>query len=121
VSSVLMHLDEALERVLRLREQLLADPFAVDRATRIALLFESEAQAWSQLFELTQLRLVWRAALVAEVAARQQAARWRERAAVERSSGRCRTAAASRARARSGRWSARRSGSGEGSWRASEF
>lgn len=79
-----MHLDEALERVLRLREQLLADPFAEARAERLALLFESEARAWSQLFELTRLRPVWRAALAAELVARQQAARWRERAEVER-------------------------------------
>lgn len=79
-----MHLDEALERVLRLREQLLADPFAEARAERLALLFESEARAWSQLFELTRLRPVWRAALAAELVARQQATQWRERAAVER-------------------------------------
>ncbi|QJY44802.1 hypothetical protein [Pseudonocardia broussonetiae] len=84
MSSVLMHLDEALERVIRLRERLLADPFAEARAERLALLFESEARAWSQLFELTRLRPVWRAALAAELLARQQAARWRERAAVER-------------------------------------
>lgn len=79
-----MHLDEALERVVRLREQLLTDPFAEARAERLALLFESEARAWSQLYELTRLRPVWRAALAAELLARQQAARWRERAAVER-------------------------------------
>lgn len=84
MSSVLMHLDEALERVVRLREQLLADPYAEARAERLALLFESEARAWSQLFELTHVRAVWRAALVAELVARQRAARWRERAAVER-------------------------------------
>lgn len=84
MSSVLVHLDEALERVIRLREQLLADPLAEARAERLALLFESEARAWSQLFELTRLRPVWRAALAAELLARQQAAQWRERAAVER-------------------------------------
>lgn len=79
-----MHLDEALERVIRLREQLLADPYAECRAERLALLFESEARAWSQLFELTRLRPGWRAALAAELVARQQATRWRERAVVER-------------------------------------
>lgn len=81
MSDVYRHLDEAVERVIRQREQLLADPYATDRAARLALLFESEAQAWSQLFELTSLRLVWRAALVAELVARRNAADWRGRAA----------------------------------------
>jgi hypothetical protein len=81
MSRVFAHLDEALERVLRLREQLLADVYAPERAARLALVFESEARAWSQLFELTSLRPVWRAALAAEALARQNAQIWRQRAA----------------------------------------
>ena len=84
MSSVLMHLDEALERVIRLRERLLADPFAEARAERLALLFESEARAWSQVYELAHLRLIWRAALAAEAGARANAARWTRRAVAER-------------------------------------
>lgn len=87
MSSVHLHLDEALERVTRLREQLLADPGATGRAAGLALLFESEAQAWSQLFELSSDRLVWRAALVAELVARCNAAAWHRRASAERGAG----------------------------------
>lgn len=83
MSDVLAHLDDALERVVRLRERLLRDPDAVDRAQRLALVFASEAHAWSQLFELSEQRLVWRAALVAEQVARRNAAAWARRAMVE--------------------------------------
>ena len=69
-------IDDALDRVGRLRERLLADRAAVRRAERLALLFESEAAAWSQLYELAEERIVWRAALAAELAARRQAASW---------------------------------------------
>jgi hypothetical protein len=68
------HIDDALDRVARLRERLLADPATVRRAERLALLSESEARAWSQLYELAEERIVWRAALAAELAARRQAA-----------------------------------------------
>ena len=79
----MVQLDEALERVVRLRERLLAESEAPGRAERLALLFESEARAWSQVFELSSDRLVWRAALAAELVARQQARAWRRRAAAQ--------------------------------------
>lgn len=73
-------IDEAVERVTRLCEQLLREVEAPQRAERLALLFESEAQLWSQLYDRTSLRLVWRAALAAEARARHNARVWRERA-----------------------------------------
>jgi hypothetical protein len=83
VSGVFEHLDEVLVRVMRQRDELLADPAAVDRSTRLAALFDSEARTWSQLFELSSLRLVWRAALAAEAGARANAQLWARRAAAE--------------------------------------
>ena len=83
MSRVVAHLDEALERVRRLREDLLADVDAPRRAQRVAVTFESEARVWSQLFELSTQRLTWRAALVAEASARVQAEQWWRRAVDE--------------------------------------
>ena len=83
MSSVFDHLDEAVERITAARAALLGDPCAVNRAARLAGAFESEACAWSQLYELSSLRLVWRAALAAETGARANAALWRQRAAPE--------------------------------------
>jgi hypothetical protein len=87
MSSVLDHLDEAVDRLAILRDELLADEFAVDRAARLAAVFEAEARAWSQLFELSSLRLVWRAALAAEAGARANAALWAQRAGQEKQTG----------------------------------
>ena len=84
MSSVFEHLDQAVERITVARDQLLADPSAVERAARLAVGFESEARAWSQVYELSSLRLVWRAALAAEAGARATAAVWARRAAQER-------------------------------------
>jgi hypothetical protein len=84
MSSVHRHLDEAVERLSRLRDELLADEFAPDRSARLTVVFESEARAWSQVFELSSQRLVWRAALAAEAGARTNAALWARRAAAER-------------------------------------
>jgi hypothetical protein len=84
MSSVFDHLDEVVDRLAILRDELLGDEFAVDRAARLAAVFESEARAWSQLYELSSLRLVWRAALAAEAGARANAALWAQRAARER-------------------------------------
>jgi hypothetical protein len=81
VSAVFEHLDEVLVRVTRMRDELLADPFAVDRAARLAVVFESEARVWSQLYELSSVRLVWRSALAAEASARVNAACWARQAA----------------------------------------
>jgi len=80
VSSVFEHLDQAVERLATVRDELLADPYAVDRAARLAAVFESEARAWSQVYELSSLRLIWRAALAAEAGARANAAMWPRRA-----------------------------------------
>ena len=87
MSSVFEHLDQAVDRLAALRDQLLADECAPDRAARLAAVFESEARAWSQVFELSSLRLVWRAALAAEAGARANAALWAARAAEERGGG----------------------------------
>ena len=83
MSGVFEHLDEVMTRVTRARDELLADPTAVDRATRLAAVFETEARTWSQFYELSGLRLVWRAALAAEAGARANARLWALRAAAE--------------------------------------
>jgi hypothetical protein len=87
MSSVFDHLDEAVDRLAVLRDELLADEFASDRAARLAAVFASEARAWSQLFELSSLRLVWRAALAAEAGARANAVLWAARAAEQQADG----------------------------------
>jgi hypothetical protein len=79
MSAVFEHLDQVLVRLTRLRDELLADPYAVDRAARLAAVFESEARLWSQLYELISVRLLWRTALAAEAGARVNAARWARR------------------------------------------
>ncbi len=84
MSSVFDHLDQVVQRLAVLRDELLADEFAPDRAARLAAVFAAEAEAWSQVFELSSLRLVWRAALAAEAGARVNATRWAARAALEK-------------------------------------
>lgn len=84
MSDVLAHLDEVVQRLAGLRDELLADERAPDRSARLAAVFDAEAEAWSQLFELASLRLVWRAALAAEAGARANASRWSAQAARER-------------------------------------
>ena len=74
MSGVFEHLDQVVERLAGERDALLADVLAPDRAARLAAVFESEARVWSQLYELSSLRLVWRAALAAEAGARANAA-----------------------------------------------
>ena len=81
------HLDQAVQRLAVLRDELLADEDAPDRAARLAVVFTCEAQAWSQVYELAHLRLIWRAALAAEAGARANAAQWARRAAAERAGG----------------------------------
>ena len=81
--AVAVHLDEALERVLRLRDQLLTHPDAPDRAARLAVAFEAEARAWSHIFEAARSRVVCRAALGAAEFARANARAWARRAAAE--------------------------------------
>jgi hypothetical protein len=84
MSAVFEHLDEVVSRLAVMRDELLADEFAPDRAARLAAVFDAEARAWSQLFELSSLRLVWRAALAAEAGARINSAMWARRAVGER-------------------------------------
>src|SRR4051794_10214412 len=84
MSAVFDHLDEVVQRLAGVRDDLLANEFTVDRAARLAAVFDAEAEAWSQLFELSSLRLVWRAALAAEAGARANAALWAARAANEK-------------------------------------
>ena len=80
MSDVFEHLDGVVERLSGLRDELLADECAPDRTARLAAVFAAEAVAWSQLYELSSLRLVWRAALGAEAGARAHAALWALRA-----------------------------------------
>jgi hypothetical protein len=87
MSSVFDHLDEVVDRLAILRDGLLADEFAADRAARLAPVFDAEARAWSQLYELSSLRLVWRAALAAEAGARANAVLWAQRAGQEKQIG----------------------------------
>lgn len=81
MSGAFQGIDEAVGRSRRELERVLREPACAARALRIAELYATEADAWSQLFELTTVRPVWRAALVAEVVARQQARRWSAHAA----------------------------------------
>jgi hypothetical protein len=80
MSAVFEHLDEVLQRLTQLRDELLANPVTPNREARLAAVFECEARLWSQFYELTSLRLVWRAALAAEAGARANAALWARRA-----------------------------------------
>jgi hypothetical protein len=64
-----------------LRDELLHEAETPLQSQRLAMVFESEARAWSQLYELSSVRLVWRAALGAEAGARANAALWAQRAA----------------------------------------
>ena len=80
MSSVFVHIDEVVERIVRRREDLLREADTPSRAEHLAAMYESEARAWSQLYELSSLRLVWRAALAAEAGARANADLWARRA-----------------------------------------
>lgn len=76
-------LDAELDLVSRERERLLRVSPSPARSQLIADLFDHEAWLWSQLFERTGSRLLWRAALAAEAHARISARSWRRRAALE--------------------------------------
>ncbi|MDQ4039132.1 MAG: hypothetical protein M3313_12495, partial [Actinomycetota bacterium] len=75
--------DAALDRLQQHRERILAEAPGPVRSTRMAELYEQEARCWSVLFEHTRTRVYWRAALAAEVHARQSARHWRRRATAE--------------------------------------
>ena len=75
--------DAALDQLQQRRQRILAEAPGAARSTRMAELYEHEARCWSVLFEHTGTRVYWRAALAAEVHARQSARHWRRRATAE--------------------------------------
>ncbi len=80
---ITVHIDVALDQLLRKRERLLAAAPCPERSIKIAALYRQEASLWSALFEHARLRVHWRAALAAEAHARQLARGWRRRAIAE--------------------------------------
>lgn len=78
--SVNVQVDAALDVVVREREHLMATQQGAQRFSRLAELYEREAQLWTVLFEHSRARVQWRAALAAEQYARQCARHWRRRA-----------------------------------------
>lgn len=72
--------DAALDEVLRRRERLWREPASMGRSARLAETYECEARLWSALFARARARVHWRAALAAEISARQWARYWRGRA-----------------------------------------
>jgi len=74
-------LDVALEQLLRGREYVVSWPASEYRDAEVARSYELEARLWSVLFERSENRLIWRAALAAEAHARSWAGYWRDRAA----------------------------------------
>ncbi len=76
-------IDAGLDRLQRDREHILAGLPGLERSLRMVTLYELEARCWSTLFECTRTRVHWRAALAAEVGARQLAWHWRRRADME--------------------------------------
>ena len=81
--TTVQRVDAALDQLQKDRERVLAAPAGAQRSACMAELYELEARCWSVLFELTRTRAHWRAALAAEVGARQLARHWRRRAVAE--------------------------------------
>jgi len=73
-------LDALLEQLQRRREQVLRAAPCATRAVRVAEFYEQEARVWSLLFEQSERRIEWRAALSAEAFARSCARAWRAEA-----------------------------------------
>jgi len=73
-------LDELLEKLQRRRQRAVSAAPGAHRAARVAELYEQEARLWSLLFERSERRLQWRAALAAEAYARSCARAWRTQA-----------------------------------------
>jgi hypothetical protein len=73
-------LDAVLDQLQKRRERALTAAPSVRRAARLAELYEQEARLWSLLFERSQRRIQWRAALSAEAHARSCARAWRSQA-----------------------------------------
>ncbi len=84
-TSMIDILDALLEQLQRRRERVLRAVPGASRAVRLAELYEQEARVWSLLFERSQARIEWRAALSAEAHARSCARTWRARAHASRS------------------------------------
>jgi len=78
-------LDPLLEELRRRRERVQRAARDANSAARVAELYEREARLWSLLFEHSESRLQWRAALGAETHARACARAWRVRAQAYRS------------------------------------
>ena len=78
-ASMIDILDALLEQLQRRRERVLRAVPGASRAVRLAELYEQEARVWSLLFERSQTRIEWRAALSAEAHARSCARTWRAR------------------------------------------
>ena len=78
--NVFEHLDEVVRAAGARPGRAARRRHAPDRAARLAAVFAAEAEAWSQVYELAHLRLIWRAALAAEAGARANAALWARRA-----------------------------------------
>ncbi len=77
-------LDHLLDQLQRRRQRATAGAPTARRAARVARLYEQEARVWSLLFERSQSRIYWRAALSAEVYARSCARAWRAQATADR-------------------------------------
>src|SRR5882757_3826319 len=73
-------LNDTLDALTRRREALLRQAPGMERAANMADLYRIEAALWASLYESATDRLLWRAALAAEVHARQCAATWWRRA-----------------------------------------
>jgi len=85
-TSMIDVLDALLEQLQRRRERVLRAVPGTSRAVRLAELYEQEARVFSLLFERSQTRIEWRAALSAEAHARSCARTWRAQANAYRSS-----------------------------------
>ncbi len=79
-TSMIDVLDAVLDQLQKRRERAFAARPSARRASRLAELYEQEARLWSLLFERSQRRIQWRAALAAEAYARSCARAWRAQA-----------------------------------------
>jgi len=79
-SSMTEVLDALLEQLQRRREHIQRTAPGATRAVRVAELYEQEARVWSLLFERSETRIQWRAALAAEAYAWSCARAWRAEA-----------------------------------------
>lgn len=83
-TSVSGRVDAALDEIQLARVEVMARPDGVERSVRMAGLCDHEARCWSVLFERSNTRAHWRAALNAREHAQQMARAWRRRAGLQR-------------------------------------